>query len=1143
MKKFGLYSPGGHIYAVIKKGLIIMKITLLLILISTFNLLATDTYSQTARVSLNLNQISLKQTLKEIERSSEFYFLYNNELVDVERKVDINADNEQINTILDHLFANQDVKYAVYDRQIVISPINMPLPQEVQRKISGKVIDSSGGALPGVTVVVKGTTNGTITSANGNYLLSNIPDNATLQFSFVGMKSQDIAVGNKTAINVTLAEETVGIEEVVAIGYGTQKKESLTGAISNIVSKEIQTTSASSLAQKLSGKVVGLNIRQNNGEPGNFANSINIRGFGEPLYVIDGIARGGSADFQRLNSEDIESISILKDASAAIYGLNAANGVIIVTTKKGSSGKTKFTLATTSGFSTPTDIPAMANAAQYYEMRNDANINAGLAPFISKEELAKWKEGGPGYESTNWADETFRKYAVRREHNLSAQGGNDKVAYYVNAGAVDEGSILRSNDLNYNKFNFRSNLTAKLTKNLTANINITGFIDKKTEPVQGIFSIWRGTVSALPINTPYANDNPEYLRRVQDGQSMNPVAISQIDLTGYNERANTTLQTSIDLTYKVPFIDGLELKGVAAYDSRFETYKNLSKNFDLYDYKVEDDSYVPTSFNKPASIFNHFNNSHYLTIQAHAIYKTTIADKHNLGATVVYEQKDQAGRYASILKYYDFYTNDQIDQAGEKNASSSGNEWQVRSMSFLGRLNYDYMGKYLIEFAARYDGSYRYHPDVRWGLFPVITGGWRVSEENFMKEKVQWLSNLKIRGSYGTIGQDAGAPFQFVQGFSTTGGGRAEFVNGILTNGAATPSIVNEKLTWMESNIKDIGIDVGFFENKLSLTADLYQRDRTGLLAYRNVSLPNTFGGTLPQENLNSDRVRGMEFSFAYRNTIGELSYNVKGNINFARTMNVYIESAPFTSSWSKYRGGASNRWSDIVWTYNKIDQFQTNEEILNAPIQNGNLGNQREIPGDFKYEDLNGDGVIDGNDISPNFYNESPKTNFGFSLDATWKGFDLSVLFQGAANFTVRRTHAYTTMFWAEGNLPAYFMDRWHLADPYNPASEWIPGEWPASRANPNNIGMLYEESGVWRRSASYLRFKNIELGYSFKQAVLHKIGIDKIRVFSNMSNVYTWADQYVKPFDPESVSGSYAAGWNYPLSRTVNIGVSVDF
>lgn len=1028
---------------------------------------------------------------------------------------------------------------------IVQMSLSFTYGQAVQDyEITGTLSDQDG-PLQGVSVVVKEAPSvGTITDMNGFYSIMAPPEAATLVFSFVGLQTAEVGIDGRTQIDYTMEVDAVGLEELVVVGYGTQKKESLTGAISTIDSDEIQTTTSSSLAQKLQGKVAGLNIRENAAEPGTYDNSINIRGFGTPLYVIDGIVRGDSRDFQRLRSEDIASISVLKDASAAIYGMNAANGVIIVTTKKGGEGKSRFAFNSVVGFSQPTDIPAMANAAQYSEMRVDAYANAGIEPDISAEELANWQAGGQGYESTKWADEALKDFSMRSEFNLSAEGGSDKVSYYINAGLLMDDGLLKSGDINYKRFNFRTNVSAKLTENLTADINLAGFTDTRNTPADGIFAIWRGTVSQLPTSSVYANDNPDYLHRVQHGQSMNPVAIAQSDLAGYGIFEDSKFQSAFNLTYDAPFLKGLQFKGVVSFDQSFSQSKNVRTDYNLYDYSPDDDTYMPTSFNAPANIANGYNNSSLLTLQAMAIYKTTFAEDHNVGLTLVYEQKEGKGRFAGIHKYYEFFTNAQINQAGEENASSSGSEWNERFMSYLGRFNYDYKGKYLFEFAGRYDGSYRYHPDQRWGFFPVLSGGWRVSEENFMKDNLAWLSNFKIRASYGTIGEDAGAPFQYVQGFVTTGGGTWEYTDGVMTNGALAPPIVNEELTWMESTIKDIGIDLGFFKSKLTLTADWYQKDRTGLLAYRNVSLPNTFGGTLPQENLNSDRVRGFEFSFTHNNQVGDFRYSVSGNVNFNRAMNVYVEQGEFTSSWQKYRDGLSERYTGIVWSYNNLGQFQDQEEINNAPIQNGSLGNSLEMPGDFKYEDVNGDGVIDGNDIVPNMYNETPRTNYGLSFYASWKGFDCNLLLQGAANFTVRYTHAYSTMFWGEGNLPAYFMDRWHMEDPYNPESEWVSGEWPALRmAELKQIGMLYAESSAWRRDASYLRIKNIELGYTFNQSFIKRIGIDNFRIFTNINNLFTFADPFVKPFDPESAAGAYNAGWSYPLLRTFNFGLDINF
>lgn len=1127
-----------------------MKLTLFLLIVSILNVTASS-YSQNTKITLNLDDVVIKEVFSEISNITDFKFLYSEKDLDVKRKVSVNVEKQRIESILDLLFSETSIRYQVVDNQVVLSKkeftpaVVAPAKSStiLQELISGVVTDDTGMPLPGVSIIIVGTTKGGVTDFDGNFSIQ-ASEGDVLEFSYVGMKTQRITLGASNTVDLMMTPDESSLDEIIIVGYGTQKKKSLTAAVAQIESAEIQTTIATSLAQKLQGKVAGLNIRQTDGEPGFFRNTINIRGFGEPIYVIDGIRRGGSSDFQRLSSSDIESISILKDASASIYGLNAANGVIIVTTKKGKKGKPSFTYNGSFGISTPTDIPTMANAAQYSTLRNEANLNAGLSPLYSDEQLALWNSNA--FNSTDWGKETLLNSSFRYQHDISAQGGSDNVSYYFNLGVTKDDGLLKSGDINYTKFNFRSNVSAKLTKSITATFNIAAFTDKRESPIWNMFNIWRGTVSSLPINSVYANNNPDYLHRVQDGQAMNPVAIAQSDLTGYALNEDNVFQTAFDLNYEVPYVKGLELKATVSYDPRFAQAKSLAKDFVLYDYDLENETYDETAFNKPAWIRNDYNNSKLLTLQAQANYKTTIANNHNVAGLLVFEQREQTGRSAFIRKFYDFFTNDQIDQATDTNAESGGNEVTIRNMSYIGKLNYDYKGKYLLELIARYDGSYRYHPDVRWGLFPSVSGGWRISDEAFMQD-ISWLSNLKLRASFGVVGQDAGAPFQYIPAFSTTGGGTYEFEEGMLTNGAATPSIVNEELTWMESQIVDFGIELGLFKNTLNITADVYQRDRTGLLAYRNVTIPNTFGGTLPQENLNSDRVRGIEFSATYNNNIGEFKYNISGNYNLARTMNVYIESAPFTSSWSQYRSGASNRWNDMVWQYNVLGQFRNNEEILTAPIQGGTTGNSLELPGDFRYEDLNGDGVIDGNDQRPNAYNETPKSNFGLTLAAQWRGFDFSMLFQGAANFTARYTHAYSTMFWGEGNLPAYFEDRWHKADYSDPNSAWVPGEWPALRVGRDQAPQLYAASDVWRRDASYVRLKNIELGYTLDNNGLRKAGISSVRIYSNASNVYTWADEFIKPFDPEKVADSNSqgtpAGWSYPILRTVNFGVNLKF
>ncbi len=1015
-------------------------------------------------------------------------------------------------------------------------------------EIKGTVTEA-GDPIPGVNVFIKGTTQGTITDINGVYRIAAPDNNTVLVFSFIGYRTEEILVGERTTINVELQSDIQSLDEVVVTGYGTNKRKNLTSAVAQIDGKDIKTTQATSIAQKLAGKVAGLNIRQNTGEPGSYNNSINIRGFGQPIFVIDGIIRNNAADFQRLSSEDIESVTVLKDASAAIYGINAANGVIIVTTKQGKEGKVKFTYSGVAGFSSPTGVPEMANAVEYLEMRNDANLFGGLGPFIEQSELDKWRQSLPGYQSTNWHDETFLSHSFRQEHNISASGGTEKVTYHINLGYVDDGSILQSKDLNYKRFNFRSNLTAKLTDNFTTHIRVSGFTDnKETTTGNGLQfpGVWQASVASLPTHSPYANNNPLYLNRVMDGYTQNPVALAQKDLTGYGRYDNQIIQTSFDLVYDAPFLEGLQFKALGAYDQNHNQNKGIQKDFNLYDYDAENDKYVPTRFSFPPRISSYSNYDYTLSFQAHIRYKKTIAEKHNLGAFFVYEVRERKRTYLGLNKEYDFFTNDQIDYAANNDKQTTfGNEEHERFMSYISRINYDYLGKYLIELTARYDGSYRYSPEQRWGLFPVISGGWRISEEPFIKENVSWISNLKLRASYGTSGQDAGAPFQYIPGYTVSGGGYWEFVDGVETGGVQSPAIVNNNLTWMESKTLDLGIDIGLFQNKVSLIADVYNRDRTGLLASRLVSLPNTFGGIMPQENLNSDRVRGIEFSFTYQDRIGLFNYSISGNVNYARYKTVDWEEAEYASSMDKYKRGMQDRLLGAFWMYNYTGQYQDEEDVLNSPLQGG-TSYYKNLPGDFKYEDVDGNGVIDGNDIQPLTFDQDPKTYYGLTIACSWRGIDMNMLFQGAANFTARYNNIYSTMFYLDANLPSYFYDRWHKADPTDLNSEWIAGEWPASRLDKDIAPMMYTESNKWHRNASYLRLKNVELGYSIPKLITQKIGLERVRIFVSGTNLYTWTDPFLRPFDPESTTHSLwgeSTGFTYPIMGTYSIGLNVNF
>ncbi|WP_181308601.1 TonB-dependent receptor [Rufibacter sp. XAAS-G3-1] len=1002
-----------------------------------------------------------------------------------------------------------------------------------QRTITGRVVDERGAPLPGASILVKGTSNAVMADGEGNFRIT-AGQNAVLVVSYLGYKPQEVAVAGQTDLSVRLQTDASGLDEVVVVGYGTQKKENLTSAISTIRGEDIITTTSSSLAQSLQGKVPGLQIRQQDAEPGSFASSINIRGFGEPLYVIDGIVRDGGVEFQQLNPNDIESITVLKDASAAIYGLNAANGVILVTTKKGIAGKPTFNYTGTVGFQSPTDVPEMSTAAQYLEMYNDAVFYRDRNHFLSADEMQRWREGGPGYTSTNWFDETFKDYATQHQHNFSVRGGTEKADYFVSLGTFSEGGLFKSNDINYNRYNLRSNVGLQLTDNLRAEVMLSGRYSKREYPGgDGFMWIYKGTIISHPHERPFINDDPNYPANIFNQQ--NAVLMSQDEYAGYTTNENKDFTSSASLAWTVPFIKGLEARATASYDSRNMFNKNVWKNYTVYSKDL-----TPQVMNPPR-IANAIDDANRLVFQGQLTYENTFLDVHNISATAVFEQKRYNKKYSYLKREYEFFTTDVVDFAGGLQ-TNAGNEVEEATMSYIGRVNYDYAGKYLASFAFRYDGSYRYAPGNRWAFFPTVSAGWRISEEGFIKDNLTFIDDLKIRASYGQIGENVGDAFQHVLGFNPAPNQGAEFTNGGVTGGLTAPGVINPNFAWVESTIADVGVEGSFFNNKLSFEADYYEREKTGKLKTREGGLPNTFGGEMPIENLESEVTRGFDFIVGHQNSIRGFDFGISFNMNLARTMHKVVDKPAPTSSMDRWRYGFPNRWNDVVWGYDRIGQFQNPEEIIQGVNHGGNLGNSQILPGDYIYDDVNGDGIIDGKDLMPIFRNGTPKLFYGFTLTAAYKNFDLTSVFQGASLYTIRFNEVYSQMFFNNGNIPAYFHDRWHLADPYNAESEWVPGRFPANRFS-EYMQSSYRESDAWRMNASYLRMKSIEIGYTIPANLSKKYALNNVRVYANAHNLFTITDPFLKQFDPEKHEGQYQAGYNYPLMKSFNFGLNVSF
>lgn len=1020
--------------------------------------------------------------------------------------------------------------------------------QNVQ--VKGIVTDQDGNPLLGATIQVKSSQQAAVTDMDGGFSFAKLAPDATLKVSYIGFQTKEVKVGKQTLLKIVLDENEALLNEVVVVGYGTQKKQTLTGAISTISGESITTTKSPSIAQSLQGKVAGVQIRQQDGQPGAFSSMVQIRGFGSPLYVIDGVVRDngdGASEFQRMNPEDIENISVLKDGAAAIYGMNAANGVVIITTKKGQKGKAKFNYNGSFTAVFPTSMLKGMNAGQYAEIENELSMNSGTGPVTTMEELDKWRQGGAGYESTDWLDAVFKKSALSQQHTLSVEGGSDKVTYYASFGYAHDGDLTRGGDFNYEKYTMRSNFTAQLSKHLTVEMNVSGRYDVTNAPMQGIFELLFKSSLSRPTSGIYANNNPDYLNAAYPFND-NPIAIMDADITGLNARRGRSLLSTAVLTYSVPWVKGLKAKFMASYDANDSRTTHEKKTYQLYSFDRQTGNYnVSRTLQDPSSLYLYLDNGNNLNIQAQLSYTATVAKDHNLSIMGMYELNRGWTDYASATREYEVYSKPIIDQGSQQNIQNSGGIGETANISYMGRLNYDYKGKYLLEGAFRYNGSYRYAPDKRWGFFPVVSAGWRISEESFIKDKLPFVSNLKLRGSYGATGIDAGNEFQYIEGFSIGDRGY-EFTDGVQTNGVSTPPLINKNLTWITTKTIDLGIDLSILNGLFDFTVDVYQRDRDGLLATRGSQLTNTFGATLPQENLNADRTQGIEFSAGHRGKIGEVSYGVQGNLNFARTKIVRYVHGDYSSSWDAWRSATEGRWSGIGWGYITAGQFHNFDQIYSAPVQSGDKGNTNILPGDYYLKDLNGDGYIDGNDMKPMYFGlNMPALNYGFTLTASWKDFDWMALFQGAACYSIQIPDNLRNYAPWEGNSSAYLFDRWHRKDPFDLNSTWIPGKYPSARpANYNPMGNNAQETDRNTVDGSYLRLKSVELGYTLPKRAIQYIGLQNVRVYINAYNIFTFCDPYLKKdlkLDPEKTAGQDNRMMNYPLSSSVNFGLNVSF
>lgn len=1100
-----------------------------LFLLSLLLLITGNIYAQ---LSISIKNKNVREAIVQIEKQSNYRFFYNDELKGIDNTISIDMKNVSIRQLLNALFKDIPISYTIQaNNQVILTEKNAGIKDNPVRTVSGTVIDETGEPVIGANIRVKNSTTGAVTDIDGRFSLD-VSSDAILIISYIGYTSKEVPVNGRTTLDIKLEDDAQALDEVVVVGYGTQKRASVTGAVAAIQSKDITAIKTPNISNALAGKLPGLRAVQRSGAPGDDDPEIDIRGFGSALVIVDGIER----DFRQIDANDIESISILKDASASVYGFKGANGVILVTTKKGQMGKPKINYTGYVGMQTPTRTLDLFDAYQYAYLFNEAQLNIGVDAPYSQEQLAQYKAGNP---NTDWWGETFNNSMPQMYHNLNVSGGAEKVKYYFSLGYTDQQGLYRSKDDSYKKYNVRSNVNAEIVKGFTVDLQLSGMLNTRIKPNESIATPMNHIIMAHPNLPVYANNTSPYWQNTGSGAA-NPVQATSISEVGYDERTRRQFNGSITFNWEIPWVKGLSAKALLAYDYNNLYNKSWAKQFAHYTYDPAKEEYVK-GFYKPMTELNVDTENAFTPNQQYSLnYKNTFG-KHDLSGLILWEMRNWRKDMQNGFRQFDVSVIDELDAGNTTNMSNKGSRSLSAHMGLVGRMNYAYDNRYLMEFSFRYDGSYKFAKDNRWGFFPAVLLGWRVSEEPFFKERISFVNNLKIRGSYGVIGDESAfSAFQHIQGYRYPSGSYV-LGSGGLSNGASDTGLPNPNLTWYESTTMNIGFEASVLNGLFSAEFDYFERRRDGLLADRLLTLPTSFGQTLPQENLNSDKTRGFEIVAGHRNKIGEVSYDVKANFSITRNYDRYVERAPSSNMYDNWRNNKNDRYKNMEWGKKVIGQFTSYEDIFNSPIQDNN-GNKSLMPGDLKFQDLNNDGIIDGNDDQPIGHGNVPSMYYGCNISADWKGIDLNLFLQGAAGHEVFLGGNLMSPFIQQGlgNGIEVWTDRWHREDPEDPGSAWIPGYMPALR--PAGYSANGTNNTFTMHKARYIRLKSIELGYSLPKQWLGKAGIENVRIYVNSLNLLTFTGRegMMKYMDPENKDSMLRY---YPLMKTFNLGVNLTF
>lgn len=995
-----------------------------------------------------------------------------------------------------------------------------------QRTVTGTVTDQRGQPLPGVTVVVAGTTLGTVTNADGNYTLSTPDDAETLQFSFVGMQTREISIEGRTSINVEMTEEAIGLEEVVAVGYGVQRKANLTGAVASVEGDELVRRPVTNAEAMLQGRMPGVQIVQNSGEPGGEGISIRIRGTGtfsnagsNPLVLVDGV-QGDLAD---INPNNIESISVLKDAaSASIYGARAANGVILVTTKAGQEGQVTLEYDGNYAIHAPTKLfDLITNSAEYMELYNEARLNSGLATGLYPDNVIQEYRNATDrnlYPNTDWLDLMFNP-APTHTHNLSFSGGNNGTTFNMSVGFVDQEGVMKGFD--YRRYNFRINLASQVNDAIRFGGNFAVKKGEKTAPRQGGTDTFLATMAQPPTYSPWlADGSGRYSFKAYDFESnnKNPLAIVENRVNRNTDDYAIYSQAWLD----IQFAPGLNWYTKAAVNLDFSKYDDFRPQVPLYNFRTNEFMTYLDVGGEGLTVQDDQNV--YTNLYTYLNFDHVFNEVHNVTAQIGYSVEENVYQY--LQGYRKDYPKENLRElnAGSpsvQQAFGTKNEWAL--MSFFGRFGYNYNDRYLFETNVRYDGTSRLHADSRWGVFPSFSAGWRISEENFFENlNLPWINSVKLRGSYGTLGnQNIGLyPYQAILALT----GNYSYDDANLSSGVAQTSLANQNIKWETTTVLDFGFDLTAFEG-LNVTFDWYKKRTTDIL--RSSQVTNAVGLNPPTINNGTLENRGVEFGVNYagyvnQGTLSGFNYNVGVVLDHYKNELVEFGEREISGYYLREEGYEWETFYMLEW----IGIFQSEQEVADSPQQ----FNDDTQPGDLKFRDQNNDGTIDNDDRIP-ISGRYPNFNYGINLAASWKNFDLSAQFQGVYDVKYFVSDWGTIPF-VQGAPPTTdWRNRWTEDNPSTTMPKVYWG-WGAPQK-------IRRNSSWYLQDGSYLRLKNLAIGYTISNETLQTIGLSQVRVYFSGDNLFTITDY--PGLDPER--GSSGAFVNYPQNKIYSFGVNVKF